>query len=106
MFACLQRITYARAESDATVRATGREPNKSDRATKRTVARGAHPHTMHVPWFTSAWRQHLSRACPTLTKLTLTVSRTQSNIWQSRARAQQPQQLRPGCVLFCPMHTA
>ena len=37
----VQRITYARSESDATVRATGREPNKSDRATKRTVARGA-----------------------------------------------------------------
>jgi len=37
----VQRITYARSESDATVRAMGKEPNKSDRATKRTVARGA-----------------------------------------------------------------
>jgi len=37
----MQRITYARSESDATVRAMGKEPNKSDRATKRTVARGA-----------------------------------------------------------------
>lgn len=32
-------MKYARSESDASVRASGREPNKGDRSTKRTVAR-------------------------------------------------------------------